>query len=86
MRRYLVVANRTLGGAELEEELRKRIGAGPSSFYVVVPNTTAAHYYSTPVAGGHVPIPPWTGPSMVPGPMRKRPRRLGTGWMSFWQV
>jgi len=57
MRRYLVVANRTLGGAELEEELRKRIGAGPSSIYVIVPNTTAAHYYSTPVAGGHVPMP-----------------------------
>ncbi len=57
MRRYLVVANQTLGGAELEEELRKRIGAGPSSIYVVVPNTTAAHYQSTPVAGGHVPMP-----------------------------
>jgi len=57
MRRYLVVANRTLGGAELEEELRKRIEAGPSSLYVIVPNTTAAHYYSTPVAGGYVPMP-----------------------------
>jgi integrase len=52
MRRYLVVANRSLGGAELEEELRKRIGEGPSSLYVIVPNTTAAHYYSTPVGGG----------------------------------
>ncbi len=45
MRRYLVVANQTLQGAELREELRKRIEAGPSSFYVLVPNTSAAHLY-----------------------------------------
>ena len=44
MRRYLVVANQTLQSAELRDELRKRIEAGPSSFYVLVPNTSAAHY------------------------------------------
>ncbi len=44
MRRYLVVANQTLQGAELREELRKRIEAGSSSFYVLVPNTGAAQY------------------------------------------
>ncbi len=44
MRRYLVVANQTLQRAELREALRKRIEAGPSSFYVLVPNTTAANY------------------------------------------
>ncbi len=52
MRRYLVVANQTLQGAELREELRKRIEAGSSSFYVLVPNTTAGQYPIVPAAGG----------------------------------
>src|SRR5713101_7164491 len=52
MRRYLVVANQTLQGAELREGLRKRIEAGSSSFYVLVPNTSAAHYQDVPAAGG----------------------------------
>ena len=52
MRRYLVVANQTLQGAELREELHKRIKAGPNSFYVLVPNTSAAHYYVGHAAGG----------------------------------
>jgi len=37
--KYLVVANQTLGGAQLIDEVRRRAAAGPSSFYVVVPNT-----------------------------------------------
>jgi len=44
MRRCLVVANRTLQSAELREELRHRIESGPNSFYVLVPNTSAADY------------------------------------------
>jgi GABA permease len=39
MARYLLVANQTLGGGHLMEEVRRRIAAGPSSFYVLVPNT-----------------------------------------------
>ena len=39
MGRYLVVANQTLGGDQLMAEVRRRAGAGPSSFYVIVPNT-----------------------------------------------
>ncbi|MFI5615049.1 hypothetical protein [Amycolatopsis sp. NPDC051903] len=57
MRRYLVVANQTLLGPELQKELRARIEAGPSSFYVLVPNTAAAHYHAVPAAGGVVPMP-----------------------------
>jgi hypothetical protein len=57
MRRYLVVANQTLGGKELREEIRKRVAAGDSSFYVLVPNTRAAHYHVVPAAGGFVPMP-----------------------------
>ena len=44
MRRYLVVANQTLQRAELADELRKRFEAGPSSFYLLVPDTRAADY------------------------------------------
>ena len=39
MSKYLVVANQTLGGDHLIEEVRRRAAAGPSSFYVLVPNT-----------------------------------------------
>jgi hypothetical protein len=51
MGRCLVVANRTLLGAELRAELRKRIDAGKASFYVLVPNTTAADYQPEPESG-----------------------------------
>ena len=44
MRRYLVVANQTLHRAELQDELSKRISEGPCTFFVLVPNTKAAHY------------------------------------------
>ncbi len=44
MRRYLVIANQTLQRAELADELRERIEAGLSSFYLLVPDTRAADY------------------------------------------
>lgn len=37
MRRYLVVANRTLGGEHLLDAVRLRMHDGPSEFHVVVP-------------------------------------------------
>ena len=40
MGRYLVVANQTLGGEGLMDEIRRRVDGGPSSFYIVVPATT----------------------------------------------
>jgi GABA permease len=52
MRRCLVVANQTLQAAELRDELRKRISAGPCSFFVIVPDTKAVQY--DPVAAGGV--------------------------------
>lgn len=39
MKRYLVVANQTLGGEHLAEAVRERMAAGPSEFHVVVPAT-----------------------------------------------
>jgi hypothetical protein len=37
--KYLVVANQTLGGDQLMYTVRQRVAAGPSSFFVLVPNT-----------------------------------------------
>ena len=39
MGRILIVANQTLGGAELEEAVRDRIEQGADDFYVLVPMT-----------------------------------------------
>jgi len=55
MRRYLVVANRTLRVPELIDELRRRIQTGQCSFFVLVPDTRAEHY--DPVAAG-IELPP----------------------------
>ena len=37
MSRYLVVANETLGGTALNEEVERRLGAGECAIHVVVP-------------------------------------------------
>jgi nucleotide-binding universal stress UspA family protein len=49
MRRYLVVANQTLGGEELTAKLAECMEAGPSRFYLVVPvtNTEASDRWFT---------------------------------------
>jgi hypothetical protein len=39
MRRYLVVANQTLGGEALLAAIKERIEAGPCAFHLVVPAT-----------------------------------------------
>jgi cell pole-organizing protein PopZ len=39
MRRYLVVANQTLGGGHLAEKVRACLAAGPSRFHILVPAT-----------------------------------------------
>lgn len=46
MERYLVVANRTLGGDHLVEEVRHRLEAGDCHFHVVVPMTPVAEHGS----------------------------------------
>ena len=60
MANYLVVANQTIGGAELDEEIRKRMKEGPSSFYVLVPATRPQDYPTTTGmeigAGGSTPM------------------------------
>jgi hypothetical protein len=53
MGKYLVVANQTLAGEHLLDEVRRRKTQGPSSFFVVVPNTRSVDV--APVPGGPVP-------------------------------
>jgi hypothetical protein len=64
-RRYLVVANQTLGGEQLLAEIQRRLGAGPASFYVLVPATPIDQYrwppplaVSTTMGGGIFTEPP----------------------------
>jgi len=49
MRRYIVVANQTLGGEELTAKLAECADAGPCRFYLVVPvtNTEASDQWFT---------------------------------------
>ena len=44
MRRYLVVANQTLGGEHLTQKVRELMAAGPSAFHVVVPATSPSEH------------------------------------------
>jgi hypothetical protein len=59
MRRYLVIANQTLAEAALMDAIRDRLKAGPSSFYVLVPNTSARDLAAR--LASHVPLPPAVG-------------------------
>jgi hypothetical protein len=45
MRRYLIVANQTLGGQELMDAIHERMAAGPCQFYVLVPATDPNEFY-----------------------------------------
>lgn len=61
MRRYLIVANQTLGGDELVELIRKRAKSEPCEFFVVVPATPIMEMVqgvsAMPVMGGLPSIP-----------------------------
>lgn len=47
MGQILVVANQTLGGAQLDHAVRERIERGTTRFFVLVPMTPAAHEAAT---------------------------------------
>jgi hypothetical protein len=51
MRHYLIIANQTLGGAELQQEIRRRSGSEPSEFWVLVPATPQSDLAVVPPAG-----------------------------------
>jgi GABA permease len=44
VRRYLVVANQTVGGPALTSAIRERLDAGPAEFHVLVPATLSRDY------------------------------------------
>lgn len=44
MRRYLVIANQTLGGEALAQAIRERAESGSAHFHVVVPDTNPEDY------------------------------------------
>lgn len=62
-RRYLVIANQTLAERELTEAIRERLEAGPSSFYLLVPNTSAGDLAARIARGA--PIAPAAGDATV---------------------
>jgi len=47
VRRYLVVANRTLGGDVLVQAIRERMLQGPAQFWVLVPATSRSYWAQT---------------------------------------
>jgi hypothetical protein len=53
VRRYLVVANQTLGGEHLIEKVRECMAAGPCRFQVVVPATDAGGFAMQTEARAH---------------------------------
>lgn len=44
MRRYLIVAHRTLGGTELRDRVKKLVAEEPSRFHILVPVTHPADH------------------------------------------
>ena len=78
MRRYLIVANQTLGGDELVELIRRRAASEPSEFFLVVPATPVLEM--VPGAAAAVSV---GGPAVLPSsPAEARAlaeKRLGTG-------
>jgi hypothetical protein len=62
-RRYLVIANQTLAEAALNEAIRQRLEAGPSSFYLLVPNTKAGDLAARIARGA--PLAPAAGDATV---------------------
>ncbi|HLL61612.1 MAG TPA: hypothetical protein VK401_01090, partial [Propionibacteriaceae bacterium] len=59
MYRYLVVANQTLGGQELQDVFRDRMARGPAQFWVVAPATPATQLITDFGAlGGAFPVDP----------------------------
>ena len=53
MRRYLVVANRTLGGEHLVDKVRECLAAGPCRFHVLVPATMPPDHFTATEAAAH---------------------------------
>lgn len=72
-RRYLVVANQTLGSDEVQAAVRRRLEAGPAEFHVIAPATHSRDYPAAePQESGIRPTPDEAGAAMA----RWRVRRM----------
>jgi GABA permease len=78
MRRYLVVANQTLGGEQLTAKLAECAGAGPCRFYLVVPvtNTEASDRWFTGGLEGVLPGAYKIARTLAGGRLQKELERL----------
>ncbi len=92
-RRYLVVANQTLGGDDLMTVVRERIDAGPSRFHVLVPNTKPEDYTTAwsgplgPAAGAQSTGMPQVGVVAPPSPRpEEQARQLSRRRLSEMQA
>jgi ribonuclease D len=72
VRRYLVVANQTLGGEELWAAIRERVAAGDCHFHLLVPATPAAQLDP----GSTAEVAEGGGPGETEGADRKAARQL----------
>jgi hypothetical protein len=70
MRRFLVVADQTLGGDRLMEAIRRRVAAGTASFYVLMLDTPRTRHRGTSRFAGDV------HPALLPRPPDEAARRL----------
>jgi hypothetical protein len=70
MRRYLVVADQTLGGDRLMEAIRRRVAAGRASFYVLMLTTPPVRPRGTSRFVGDV------RPALLPGRPDEAAQRL----------
>ncbi len=80
MGRYLLLANQTLGGQDLDAEIRRRIDDGPATFHVVVPllapEYEAAFIPADPTFTAPQPLTPDEGPSPMEEAHRRSEHRL----------
>ena len=58
MRRYLIVANQTLGGDQLRKKIQECTVGGPCHFYVLVPATPGSVLSALATAGTESAAPP----------------------------
>src|SRR5215213_573063 len=80
VRRYLIVANQTIGGGALMRALRERVAKGPAELHVVVPATPPRDYVRLaalsvdPLSGGFIPDLPGLAEAGEEGTRRARAR------------
>ena len=78
MRRYLIVANQTLGGEQLTEKLDECLRAGPCRFFLAVPvtQTEGYNYWGSGSIEGFIPNAYKVATALAQGRLRRELARL----------